>query len=345
MSHLTLAQQGIAAVEQRDYDTAITKLTSALQISLNPSWLIQRSKALNGAGFHTASLADADLAWHAALSRNRRELIAEANYRRAVACNRLGRFADAATCAAYAMRIFKEDGPLLAKEDPKEAWVDAQGRCTLKLDEVKAATKADRFNKPPQGAKSDPLVSAGFVSSSEKVKAWRIASVLQIQALVAMEKLDEDDEARVVTVSQKPEKQGLSNPKTAGSDAAPAEPAAPPTPSAAPAAAPKPATLRLDNYQSDTQLTVSLFSKGVDKSRLKVEFLPFAVNLDPVVFPGGEEKSYTLDLWGEIDTENSTHRVTPSKIELVLKKKTTGKWVQVVKDETEAGPSGQSTEQ
>lgn len=341
MSHLTLAQQGIAAVEQRDFDTAITKLTSALQISLNPSWLVQRSKALNGAGFHTASLADADLAWHAAVSRNRRELIAEANYRRAVACNRLGRFADAATCAAYAMRIYKEDGPLLAKEDPKNAWVDAKGRCTLKLDEVKAATKEDKFNKPLDGSPASQLKAA-----SDKVKAWRIASVLQIQALVAMEKLDEDDEARIVTVSQKPEKQGLSNPqKTAGTGTAPAKPVAPPTPAAATASAPKPATLRLDNYQSDTQLTVSLFSKGVDKSRLKVEFLPFAVNLDPVVFPGGEEKSYSLNLWGEIDTENSTHRVTPSKIELVLKKKTTGKWVQVVKDETEAGPNAQSTEQ
>lgn len=339
MSHLTLAQQGIEATDKKDWATAIPKLTAALKVSLNPVWLICRSKALNGAGQYAESLADADLAWHAALSRNKRELVAEANYRRAVAYNRLGQYANAACCCAYAMRIFKGASPLLAKEDPKEEFIDAEGRCTLKLAEAKAQTAEDEFNK----AKKEDTPS--LQPASEKVKQWRIASVLQIQALNSMEKLDVDDPARKITASQKPEQAALSDLGEGGKSTSAATSSAPKSAASEPAAvsAPKPAAdakLRLGDYQSDQQITVSIFSKGVDKARLAVEILPFSVNLDPVVYPNGEEKSFTLDLWGEIDPDQSKHTVTPSKVELMLRKKKAGKWPQVIK-EKDAGADTQ----
>lgn len=353
MSHLTLAQQGIEAADKRDWDTAIPKLTAALQVSQNPVWLIQRSKALNGKGRAAESLADADLAWHAGLSRNKRELVAEANYRRAVAYNRLGQYANAACCCTYAMRIFKGATPLLPKEDPKEALVDAEGLCTLRVAEVKTQTAGDEFNT----TKKDDAPQ--LQPDSEKVKMWRIASVLQIQALHAMEKLAADDAARKVTITQKPDKAPLLDLSSAAeskdssastpftSKPAASQPTAS-TPAAPQPAAPQPAAdtpLRLGDYQSDSQITVSIFSKGVDKSRLAVDFSPFSVSLNPVIYPSGEEKSFTLNLWGEIDPDKCKHTVTRSKIELILGKKKAGKWPQVVGDKVAAASDDQKTEQ
>lgn len=349
MAHITHAQEGIAAGDKRDWDTAITKLTAALKVSQNPTWLIQRSKALNGAGRYAESLADAELAWHAGLSRSKRELVAEANYRRAVAYNRLGQYGNAACCCIYAMRIHKGATPLIAKEDPREAIIDADGFCTLVNAQVKAETAQDEFNKAKKGDQPE------MQPATDRVKMWRLASVLQMQALHAMEKLPQGDPGRKVTATQKPEHAPLSELGVSSEGKTPSAPksstsapASSSRPTASTPAAPQPsvaASPRLGDYQTDSQLTVSVFSKGVDKSKLSVELLPFSVNLSSIIYPNGEEKSFNLDLWGEIDPDKSKHTVTPSKVELVLAKKTLGKWPQIVKDKTASALDNQKSAQ
>lgn len=81
-------------------------------------------------------------------------------------------------------------------------------------------------------------------------------------------------------------------------------------------------------------MSVSIFSKGVNKEKLKVDFLNKAVRLDLLVYPSGDEGEFQLDLWGEIDAATSKYTVTPNKVELNLAKKTAGKWPQLKSDGT-----------
>jgi suppressor of G2 allele of SKP1 len=73
-------------------------------------------------------------------------------------------------------------------------------------------------------------------------------------------------------------------------------------------------------------MSVSIFSKGIDKDKFQVEFLPFSVRLDPVVYPSGDSKEFQINLWGEIEPSESKYTVTPNKVELNLRKKMAGKW-------------------
>ncbi|PHH80678.1 hypothetical protein CDD80_358 [Ophiocordyceps camponoti-rufipedis] len=107
MSHLTTAQQGLEAIKTKQWDLAITKLTTALETTPSPIWLLARSKAFIGKSLATEALTDAERAWHVAYDRGSRPLMLEAQYRRAVACYHLGRLADADCCCVYAMRLAK----------------------------------------------------------------------------------------------------------------------------------------------------------------------------------------------------------------------------------------------
>jgi suppressor of G2 allele of SKP1 len=354
MSHITLAQQGLAAVEQRKWDEALPKLTKAVKESANPAWLLARSRALVGVGRFAEALDDADLAWHAAYERNKRPLMGDAHYRRAVAYLRLGRPADADCCCVYAMRLAKGHSAV-DREDPREALglVDAEGRWTPTVADARAEAEQDAFNQSNRnnpGAVAEAMGSGGADSSrhTEAVKQWRLASTMRLQALSRLEQLPADDPARKVTATQKPPKKALNDLQL--DDKRDAKPAASSTTTAAKdavapsqqPAAPKPAVpsdtpLRLQEFQNDATMSVSIFSKGNSKDNLKVEFLPFQVRVDPIIYPSGEAKAFTLDLWGEIDTAASKHTVTPSKVELSLKKKTAGKWAQLKGEAKAAG--------
>lgn len=333
MSHITIAEQGLKAMEAQDWETAISKLTTGLKNSENPTWLLNRSKALTRLNRSEEALADADLAWHYALARSKRELVAEANYRRAVAFNRLGQYANAAFCCSYSMRINKGVTPLVPNEDPLLAFVDENGCCTMTQAEAKEEAASDDYNK-----RKDSIGGTANMTPNKKIADWRLASTLKMQVLARMEAAPEDDPGRKVTTTQKPERKALLDLGLGGEgkvapepskqkQAAPAatkttaQPAKPVVPSNAP--------VRLDDFQNDTTMSVTIFSKGVDKSKLQVEYLPFSVRLDPINYPSGEAKEFSLNLWGEIDVESSKHTVTPSKVELSLKKKTPGKWPQL----------------
>ncbi|RFU79280.1 hypothetical protein TARUN_2992 [Trichoderma arundinaceum] len=317
MSYVTLAQQGLDAVEARKWDEAIGKLSTALQSSTNPAWLLARSKALVGLERFQEALDDADLAWHTAYQRNKRELLASAQYRRGVAFFRLKQYANADYCYMHCMRLIK-GGPAVPKEDPGLQLVDEKGFWKMTAAEATASARNDDISK-----KEDTLKNVMGGGSSDKsqvqLREWRMASTMRIQTLAAMEKLPEDDPARKVTTKLVPEEKGLAVHK---SDKAENEA----KPAASKPAVPNDAPLRLQDFQSNTAMSVSIFSKGVNKEKLKVEFLESSVRLDPLVYPNGDEKEFQLDLWGEIDPSKSKFTVTPNKVELSLAKKTAGKW-------------------
>ncbi|KAM3461224.1 hypothetical protein BB8028_0005g01780 [Beauveria bassiana] len=339
MSHITLAQQGLAAVEAKDWDGAITKLSKALQSSSNPAWLLARSKALINLQRFEEALDDANLAWHTAYERNKRPLMIEAHYRRAVAYFRQGQFANADACCVYAMRLIK-GAPAIEKEDPVAHLKDsATGRWTATAKDAMQEAQNDSINKSKGGPDA-----AAFAMGQEQVphsKEWRMASTLRIQILRALENLPADDSARIATAPSRPDKKKLADLCRATEEAKPATPRvtsqtsipnSTQTPAAAKPAVPSDAPLRLQDFQSNTNMSVSIFSKGVNKETLKVDFQPHSVHLDRVIYPSGEGKEFQLDLWGEIDTTASKYTVTPNKVELSLVKKTPGKWAQLKSD-------------
>ncbi|RSL62672.1 hypothetical protein CEP54_005603 [Fusarium duplospermum] len=319
MSHISAAQKGLAAVEAKKWDEALPLLSKALQTSPNPAWLIARSKALIGKKRYQEALDDANLAWHTAYERNKRPLLSEANYRRAVAYFRLGQYANADACCVYAIRLIK-GFPAIEKQDPVKANnTDADGFYTVTSEDAQREAREDAEKDTPKGAEKGLSVIDGM--DLGKNKEARAASSLRFMILAAMERLEKDDPGRKLTTGARPEQKDLAdlNPK----------------PTAAPVAKPIiPADTQpqIQDFQSNAVISVSIFSKGVNKEKLQVEYKPFSVHLDAIIYPNGDTRPFDLELWGEIDPSASKHTVTPNKVELSLKKKTPGKWKQLKSD-------------
>ncbi|KYK61684.1 SGT1 and CS domain containing protein [Drechmeria coniospora] len=340
MSHITLAQQGLAAVEAQKWEEGLGKLSRALQSSSNPAWLIARSKALIHLKRFQEALDDGDRAWHAAYERNKRPLMVEAHYRRAVAYFRLGQHANADCCCIYAMRLIKGSSAV-EKADPKDANVDDRGYWTPTLQDAMEEGKADSYNQSDRVG--DMSLGMKREGSQAQVGEWRLASTLRMQILRAMESLPQEDEARRPTTTLVPEKKapaGIVHALTKAEQmkAEEKKAAAATAPTAAKPAVPSDTPLRVQEFQSNVDMSVSIFSKGNTNEKLTVSFLPAAVELDHIVYPSGQEKPFRLDLWGEIDAAKSGYTVTPNKVELRLAKKMAGKWPQLRKEENrEAG--------
>ncbi|KAJ9660584.1 Cochaperone protein [Coniosporium apollinis] len=109
---MDLAARGASALSASNFDEAISQYTKA--ISLNPKavdYYIKRSTAYQRASppDHQAALHDAEIALVLAVKRAKRELIAQAQHRRAIALYHLERYGD----AQFVFEIFK-------KLDPKD---------------------------------------------------------------------------------------------------------------------------------------------------------------------------------------------------------------------------------
>ncbi|KAM0434017.1 hypothetical protein ACHAPT_003961 [Fusarium lateritium] len=317
MSHISTAQAGLAATDAKNWDEALSLLSKALQTSHNPTWLIARSKALIGKNRFQEALDDANLAWHTAYERNKRPLITEANYRRAVAYFRLGQYANADACCVYAIRLV-QGFPAVEKQDPAKAKTDDEGFYTVTAEDAQREAR-ELANKDSAKSAEEQFYETPDLSKNKEARA---ASSLRLMILATMDKLEKDDPARKLTTSSRPEQKELA-------DLKPVEPAPVVKPTV-----PADTLPRLQDFQSDVVMSVSIFSKGVNKEKLQVEYKPFSVHLDAIVYPNGDVRPFDLDLWGEIDPSASKHTVTPNKVELSLKKKAPGKWKQLKGDGT-----------
>lgn len=324
MSYSSKGDQGLDAIKYQKWDEAVEKLSDALagspkNLPPNPTWLIARSKALVGLDRFQDSLDDANLAWHAEYNRKNRKLLAEAQYRRAVAYLRLRQYANADACCIYAIRLH-QGAPAIEKNNPAEEGTDDQGFYTVTLEQVMAGIAQDEAAQKNSGL-SMAMGGGGGQKPAAQLTGLRTARILRTQILSALKKLPPGDEGRRLTATPVPEQKDLVD--QASKETADEKPVA---------AAPPPASLRIQDFQSNTTMSVSIFSKGVDKEKLQVEYLPTAVILNAVIYPDGTEKEYRLDLFGEIDTSASRCAVTPNKVELTLKKKKVGKWAKLTSD-------------
>lgn len=280
MSATTIAQKGIDALAKGDHATAITNLDKALESSNSPAWLLARSKAHQKAKNLEAALHDAELAYHAAAERGSgtsRSHMIQAQYRRAVIYYQLGRFADADCCAKWSMLL--AEGRPAREDDGVEKKVDSEGNYTVTYDEF----LADKENQPkPKTSDGNALAAAEKGPYSTD---WNMAFSWRSQALGRLKNLPKDHpgwKVNVTKVPPKPEKKKAKSPEPAESASEDGLKEQKPPQKEAPAPGSVPdekMKLRIDFYQTNQTVTVSLFVKDVKKEDLKVEFGKHQVSL------------------------------------------------------------------
>lgn len=86
--------------------------------------------------------------------------------------------------------------------------------------------------------------------------------------------------------------------------------------------------IRYDWYQSAENVVVSLFAKGIPKDQVKIDLHPKSLHLSFPTPSGGADFEYKLDaLYAEIEPAASTSKITSTKIEITLRKGSSGlKW-------------------
>lgn len=123
------AARGRKALEAGKYEEAIQDYTAAIEESpTSPDFYIQRSMAYQRAGSFDAALADAEQGVLNAISRARKELITEAQFRRGVALYKLGRLGD----AQFILDLVKQRDE---KHKQAEMWINKTKMDLAKLDE------------------------------------------------------------------------------------------------------------------------------------------------------------------------------------------------------------------
>ncbi|KAK3328203.1 SGS domain-containing protein [Cercophora scortea] len=340
MSSTTFGQKGVEAVHNKDYAAAVPLFDKALESSDSPAWLLARAQAQQQLKNYDAALRDAELAYHVAADRGSgtsRKLMIDAQYRRATIYFKLGRYADSDCCAKWSMNL--AEGRPARENDGVEKNVDKDGKYTLTYEDA----VADKKSQPGQngtGGGAAALASAttaktGFENEWNRAYAWRS------QALGMMKGLPEDHPGRKVSVTKipaRPVKQKAEPVVDASDDEQPASaPAGKTTKADSPAPGSVPdekLKLRVDFYQTNQAVTVSIFVKDVKKDDLRVEFsenqvqiAPLSREAAPYVKPGDRESSSTFVLGGGIVPSGSRWSATPRKIELVLQKAIPGvKW-------------------
>lgn len=257
------ARKGDAALSASKPDEAIEHYTKALGV--NPTavkYYIGRSTAYQRTSKFPEALHDADVAVVLAKKRGSRELIKDAQFRRAVALYHLGKYAD----ADFLLRIVKG---LDEKDKMLPIW------------EAKVASK--------------------------------------------LKDVPENDEQRTVTIKEDPDVEIPSAP----TPTAPAKTADTATTQAPKPPAPTPKEkIKTDWYQSHDSVTLNIMAKGVPKDKAVVEIEQEAVSVSFPIADSSSEYSYNADpLFASIDPSQSKYRITPTKIEVTLRKATPGvKW-------------------
>lgn len=108
--------------------------------------------------------------------------------------------------------------------------------------------------------------------------------------------------------------------------------------------APMKVKIREDWYQSNNEVTVTIYAKNVQEKTLSIEFGPRLVS---VSFPSADnsEYNYNLDpLFGTIDPEKSSYKVYGTKLEITLVKQVLGKWASLEGDgTTDSAPAAESS--
>ncbi|KAI5364777.1 Putative CS domain, SGS domain, HSP20-like chaperone, protein Sgt1 [Septoria linicola] len=149
------ALRGKKAMEASNYEEAIKEYTSAIQESpTSPDFYIQRSVANQRAGHLDASLADAEQGVLNAVSRAKKELITEAQFRRGVALYKLGRLGD----AEYVLTLVKQRDD---KHKQADMWINK-----TKMDLAKVEPQSEKRRVTVNETPSQPAAAVTFTETA-----------------------------------------------------------------------------------------------------------------------------------------------------------------------------------
>jgi len=96
---------------------------------------------------------------------------------------------------------------------------------------------------------------------------------------------------------------------------------------------------RIDHYQTQSEVHVSVFAKKVDQERSVVKFDETQIHVD-LHLPGSKRFQRSVDLFGPIDTTSSSYKYFGTKVEILLKKKDTRSWTLLEKTFGVGGRTG-----
>ncbi|KAF2455562.1 SGS domain-containing protein [Lineolata rhizophorae] len=166
--------------------------------------------------------------------------------------------------------------------------------------------------------------------------------IWEMKARKKLEGLEEGDPRGVRTaVEVPPEDEGAENGAEGNGNGQKVDAAAP-----AASEEKKPALdkIKHDWYQNNDNVYFTLLAKGVPKEQTSVDIQPGSLSIS---FPTAHSSTYdhTLEpLYAAVDPSGSSYRITPHKIEVVLKKATPGKWSKLQGDQAIAsGPTPTTT--
>lgn len=316
------ANKGMALCKEGKHVESIPHLTKAIAVTMSPIWLLARAEAYIKASQFERALVDAEHAYNIAAARQhpqRLEQMLEAQYRRGVALFRIGRHADADACLLWAVRLgsgasAREDDPVLEKIDNNGFY-----NCTAEQAEK------EKPNSPEKGN-----VNQADLAKSIK---WVRAHSMRQMCLAALTRLPADAAERKLAVTRTPVPPPLVGGEynldgVKGSDARKGTGGAQVAATAATVATTtyaKPQQLRFDFFQSSANVTLSIFCKGVDKTKFRTEANSRTIVLHNI--PKEGDTPVVLNLAHDVESGAIKQFVGSVKVELTLIKAQPGeKW-------------------
>ncbi|KAF2276485.1 SGS-domain-containing protein [Westerdykella ornata] len=170
-----------------------------------------------------------------------------------------------------------------------------------------------------------PLVESQLAAKLAKLEPSDIASTSTVKEIPDVP-LPEENQVKAT-------KAALPDSKATSSSGTPTATANVPTPAN---------KIKYDYYDTPEKVTITLFAKGVPKDKATIEIENDSLTIS---FPAGaSDYNLTLDpLYAEVDPSTSTYRITPTKVEVVLKKAVPGKWKALESDRPASLPEDAST--
>lgn len=182
---MDLADRGKKALKASEYDEAISLFTSALKVSpTSPDYLTNRSTAYHRKQQYALALEDAEQAVLAAQKRAKRELIVEAQFRRACALSGLERYGDAEFVYAIVQRMdpkhkmaptwaqrTKNQSARLAEDDERrKVTVKETPEGELKGGDDAAESEQNEEGKTNGGTANGAATAANQPTPAEKIR-------------------------------------------------------------------------------------------------------------------------------------------------------------------------------
>ncbi|KAI0050901.1 chord-domain-containing protein [Auriscalpium vulgare] len=93
---------------------------------------------------------------------------------------------------------------------------------------------------------------------------------------------------------------------------------------------------RIDHYQTQTAVNVTVYAKQADKDLSVVTFEENSLHLN-IVLPNSKRFTRSLELFGAIDPAASTSRILGTKIEIILKKSDGKSWTLLERTDRDLG--------